>query len=198
VHEQRRPPALRRKRRANPAEPLTTPPLRQTHHHSARVPRHLNQPVPLRVNQNRLSCHPERPLNRERCVSEQQARIPPAVHSSRTDHLKRPSCSPRKPAAQLDRRPIMLSTRERNNNRPATDGTANKDRDVTRGVVEKRDQACILERPLRGRHNNEVGVLLIGDPRDVGARSQRRERRGPNRNACGDKRASTRFEMMPS
>ena len=186
MHEQRRPLALSRERRANPAEALASPAFGQADDDHSGVARRLDQRVARRVDEHRLSRDTERPLDGERRIPEQHARVAGAVDGGGTDDLQRRAGAAGEPAAELDRRPVVLGSGEGDDDGALAQRTAHEHRDVARRVVEQRDQPRVLERPLRRGDEHEIRHA---------ARSATRARSAPG---VSDVNAAARTETVGS
>ena len=91
------------------------PPCRKSRHEQAGVAARLPHALLARWSQQRLSGDAEDPLDGERAVREQAARVAPAVlrHCGGACEPERRIGGARKPRAELDRRPVVLGPSER-------------------------------------------------------------------------------------
>ena len=75
----------------------------------------------------------------------------------------------------------MLEARERDENRSRAGRlAADYDRDVAGSILEQREDARVFEQALGGIDEDEVDILLAGEPRVIAARGHGRERAHPN------------------
>ena len=133
-----------------------------------------------RVDKKRFGCHTERSLYRERCISQEPAGVAGAryIVSGRADDLERGLLRSREPGAELDRGPVVLIACEGDEHWPGRyDLARNEDADVAGRSREQGAQLGILDECRWGVDENQVDVLLCGDPDQVEAGCGGGERR---------------------
>ena len=130
-----------------------------------------------RLDQERLGVDAERPLHGERGARQQAARVAPPAPVVGSGETEREPVRERQPRAELHRRPVVLGAGERDDDRVAASLAVHEDGDVARCVVEQAQQPWVLEQAIGRVDDEELGILLAREPREIGARRERGERR---------------------
>ena len=78
----------------------------------------------------------------------------------------------------------MIRASERHEDGARGGLAADDDGDVARSLVEKAQEARILEEPGGRVDEQQLGILLAGEPGEIRARGERRERRGAHKRAA--------------
>ena len=82
----------------------------------------------------------------------------------------------REPRAELDRAPVVVGAAERHEHGAGAGGAVDEHRDVARRLVQQAQEPCVLEEPCGRVDEQQLGILLAGEPREVGAGRERGER----------------------
>ena len=182
-HEQRRRSGLSGEPEAGCAETLAVPPRRQPDDEQAGVAARLQHALLARRSQQRLGRDAQDPLNGERTVREQAARVAPAMlrHCRGTCEPERHIGGTREPRAELDRRPVVLGPAERDEHGALGRRVPrNEQRHVAGRLLEEGSQllvgSSLGQELVGGVGEQEIDVELGGEPSQLRTGRRRRER----------------------
>ena len=165
-HEENRRVGGRRNRESYRSDPLGTPAIRQADHEHTRAGRGLNDAAAAGRDQNRLGDDPDDLLHEQRGTREQPARVAApecrvGVGAEQAEGGAQRRCQPR---GELDRRPVVVGTPERRDDRAAGRSRPAVRSPTSQGVRSSRWRAArraAVRRATRGRLGQyEVDGLL--------------------------------------
>ena len=174
--------------RPHVAEALLAPAIGEADDQQAGALRERSDPAAPGAREQRLGDDARSPLDDQRRVGEQAAGV---AAVGRAPRMQRRSAAAARPVARATQAPSSSAAQscraapKGTTTGPCPDRPARRDehRDVTRGLLQDR-QGVGLERRAAGGHQQQVGVLSSGEPREIAAWRRRREGRGPGRDAA--------------
>ena len=194
AHQQRRAGLALHQRAARGADALGLPAAREADDHEAHAQRGGGQRTRIGSHQQRLRGHAHGALHRQRGIGEQAARVAPRPVARRTSEHERAVARRRQPGAELDRRPVVLGARERDQN-GAIRRLADEHTDIASGAGENRHQVVVGQQSRRRLDEQEIGVLLLREAHDILAGVGGGEGGGARRDAVAQQRVTALVEL---